>query len=112
MDDKASVYIIDALSKIGENFHFKDKQPLLMKLGIIYKFTCSCGSTYIGQTRHNLLKHLLQNPTHHMEFNAPTILGSENDTARQLILESLFIQEQTPDLNNDSQSSPQMIFNT
>ena len=54
-DDKASLYIVDALSKIGENFHFKDKQPLLMKSGIVYKLTCSCGSTYIGQTRRNLL---------------------------------------------------------
>ena len=99
-----------------------------MKSGIVYKLTCSCGSTYIGQTRRNLLcrikdhaasektevcKHLLQNPSHRVDFNTPTILGSENDTARLLILESLFIQEQTPDLNNDSQSSsPLMIFNT
>ena len=35
-DDKASVYIIDALSRILENFRFKDKQPLLMKSGISY----------------------------------------------------------------------------
>ena len=54
-DDKASVYIVDALSKIGENFRFKDKQSLLMKSGMVYKLTCSCGSTYISQTRHNLL---------------------------------------------------------
>ena len=98
-----------------------------MNSGIVYKLTCSCGSTYIGQTRRNLLsrikenatseksevcKHLLQNPSHHVDFNTPMILGSENDTARLLILESLFIQEQTPDLNNDSQSIPLMIFNT
>ena len=126
-DDKASLYIVDALSKIGENFRFKDKQPLLMKSGIVYKLTCSCGSTYIGQTRRNLLirikehvtseksevcKHLLLNPSHRVDFNTPTILGSENDTARMLILESLFIQEQTPDLNSDSQSSLLMILNT
>ena len=98
-----------------------------MKSGIVYKLTCSYGSTYIGQTRRNLLsrikehatsekseicKHLLRNPTHRVDFNTPKILGSKNDTARLLILESLFIQEQTPDLNNDSQSSPLMIFNT
>ena len=90
-----------------------------MKSGIVNKLTCSCGSTYIGQTKRNLLsrikehatsekskvcKHLLQHPTHRVDFS--TILGSENDTARLLILESLFIQEQTPDLNNDFQSSP------
>ena len=126
-DDKASLYIVDALSKIGENFRFKDKQPLLMKSGIVYKLTCLCGSTYIGQTRRNLpsrikehatseksevSKHLLQNPSNRVDFDTPTILGSENDTARLLILESLFIQEQTPDFNNDSQSTPLMIFNT
>ena len=124
---KILLYIVDTLSKIGENFRFKDNQSLLMKSGIVYKLTCSCGSTYIGQNRRNLLsrikkhatseksevcKHLLQKPSHRMDFNTPTILGSENDTARLLILESLFIQEQTPDLNNDSQSSPLMIFNT
>ena len=126
-DDKASLYIVDALSKIGKNFRFKDKQPFLMKSGIVYKLTCSCESTYIGQTRRNLLsrikehatskksevcKHLLQNPSHLVDFNTPTTLGSENDTARLLILESLFIQKQTPGHNNDSQSSPLMIFNT
>ena len=114
--------------KIGKNFRCKDKQPLLMKSGIVYKLTCSCGSTYIGQTRRNLLskieehatseksevcKHLLQNPTHCVEFNTSMILGSENDTARLLILWSHCLsKEQTLDLNNDSQSCPLMIFNT
>ena len=70
--------IVDALSKIGKNFRFKHKQPLLMKSGIAYKLTCSCGCTCVGQTRRNLLsrikklattkksevcKHLLQNST-------------------------------------------------
>ena len=87
-----------------------------MKSGIVYKLTCSCGSTNIGQTKRNLLsrikkhatsekskvcKHLLQNPSHRVDFNTLTILDSEHDTARLLILELLFIQEQTPDLNND-----------
>ena len=100
-----------------------------MKSGIVYKLTCSCGSTgiYSGQSRRNLLsrikehvtseksavcKHLLQNFTRRVDFNTPTILGSENNTAGLLILESLYIQEQIPDLNNDSQSSPLIIFNT
>ena len=97
-----------------------------MKSGIVKKFTRLSGSTYIGQTRRNLFsrikelatleksevcKHLLQNPTHHVDFNTPTILDSENDTARLFILESLFIQERAFDLN-DSQFSPLIIFNT
>ena len=120
-DDKASVYyIVDVLSKIGENFRFRDKQPLLIESGMVDKLACSCGFTYIGQTRRNLLsrikkdatseksevcKHLLQNPTHRVDFNTPTILGSENNTARLLILESLFNQEQASD-----QSSVQSII--
>ena len=98
-----------------------------MKSRIVYKLSCICGFTFIGQIRRKLLtrikvhttskksdfcKPLLQNPTHCVNFNTPTILGSENDTTRLLSLKSLFIQEQTPDLNNDSQSSPLMIFNT
>ena len=67
-----------------------------MKSGIVYELTCSCGSTDIGQTRRNNLlsrikehaiseksevcKHLLQNASHRVDFNTPTILGSENDT--------------------------------
>ena len=74
-NDKASVHIIDTFPKNEDNFHLKNRQPLLMKSGIVNKLT-------------------------------PSILGSENDTARLLILESLFIQEQTPDLNNNFQSSP------
>ena len=81
-----------------------------MKSGIVYKLTCSCEPTYIGQTRRKLLsrikehatskksevcKHLLQNPSHRVDSNTPTILGIENNTARLLILDSLFIQEQT-----------------
>ena len=41
----------------------------------------------------------------------PQSKDSENDTAQLLILKSLFIQEQTPDLENDSQSNPLMIVN-
>ena len=88
-----------------------------MKSGIAYNLASSCGSTYIGQIWRNLLsrikehatsekskvcKRLLQQPNHCIDFNTATILGSENDTARLLILKSLFTQEQTPDLNNDS----------
>ena len=93
----------------------------------VYKLTCSCGFTYTGQTRRNLLnrikehatsikseacKRLLQHPTHRIDFNTLTSLGSEDDTARLLISESLFIQEQTPNLNNKSQTSPVIILNT
>ena len=42
--------IIDTTWNIGHNFRLKDKQKTLMKYGVVYKLTCSCGSSYIGQT--------------------------------------------------------------
>ena len=98
-----------------------------MKSEIVYKLTSSYGSTYINQTRRNLLsrikehstseksevcKHLFQHLTHCVDFDTHRNLGSENDTARLLILESLFIQEQTFDFYNYSQFSTLIIFNT
>ena len=41
MDDKTSVYIVNTLSKIEKNFRFKDRRPLIMRSGIVYKLTCS-----------------------------------------------------------------------
>ena len=43
---------------IGHNFRLEDKQKTLMKYGVVYKLTCSCGSSYIGQTRRNLINRL------------------------------------------------------
>ena len=51
----------------------------------------------------NLNLYLLQHPTHRVHFNTSTILGSENNTARLLILKS-------SDLNNDFRSSTLIIF--
>ena len=82
-----------------------------VRLGVTYLVELKSNST---SEKSEVCKHLLQNSTHRVDFNTSTILGRENDTARLLILilESLFIQEQTPDLYNDFQSSPLMIFNT
>ena len=53
----------NAISKIKGNFSFKDKQPLLMKSGIVCKLTCPSGSTYIGQTKRNLLSRTEEHTT-------------------------------------------------
>ena len=50
--------IIDTTWNIGHNFRLKDKQKTLMKYGVVYKLTCSSGSSYIGQTRRNLINRL------------------------------------------------------
>ena len=126
-DGRVKLSVIDTTSKIGNNFHLKDRQPLVRRSGVVYKVRCSCNMCYIGQTRRNLetrlrehstseasevCRHLLENPGHRIDFARPEILGNANDTARLLILESLFIQEQIPDLNIDSKSAPLYLFNT
>ena len=98
----------------------------LMKYGVVYKLTCSCGSSYIGQTRRNpinrlkehfssdkseVCRHLMDNPDHKVDFAKPNILSSAGDSARLLILESLFIQKYEPLLNVDSKSAPLYLFN-
>ena len=87
---------------------------------------CSCGSSYIGQTRRNLInrlkehsssdksevcRHLTDNPDHKVDFAKPDILGSPDDSARLLIFKSLFIQKYQPLLNVDSKSAPLYLFN-
>ena len=118
--------IIDNTWNIGHNFRLKDQQKTLMKYGVVYKLTCSCGSSYIGQTRRNLInrlkehsssdksevcRHLMDNPDHKVDFAKPNILSSSGDSARLLILESLFIQKYEPLLNVDSKSAPLYLFN-
>ena len=41
---------IDTTWNIGHNFRLKEKQKILMKHGVVYRLTCSCGSSSIGQT--------------------------------------------------------------
>ena len=39
--------------KISNLFTFKDKIPLFLRSGIVYKFQCgSCNATYYGKTKH------------------------------------------------------------
>ena len=57
-----------------------------------------------------ICKHLLQHFVYCVDFNTSAILGGENDTVKLLLLKLLFIQEQIPDLNNNSKSSTLAIF--
>ena len=84
---------------MGHNFRLKDKQKTLLKYGVVYKLTCSCGSSYIGQTRCNLIdrlkehsssdksevcRHLMDNPDRKVDFAKPNIFSSSGDSARFL----------------------------
>ena len=53
----------------------------------------------------------MDNPDHKVDFVKPNILSSAGDSARLLILESLFIQKYESLLNVDSKSAPHYLFN-
>ena len=118
--------IIDTTWNIRHNFRLKDKQKTLMKYGVVYRLTCSCGSSYIGQTRRNLInrlkehsssdksevcRRLTDNPDHKVDFAKLYILSSAGDSTRLVNLESVFIQKYEPLLNVDSKSAPLYLFN-
>ena len=107
MQDKVQLTIIHVTNKLGQFFHHKEKQPLLLLLlhtNVVYRLKCSCGSSYIGQTRRNIksrmeehnpdakfsyktddTKHLLDNPEHTIDFEHPEVLASASNLKELLI---------------------------
>ena len=62
------------------HLHQSDKAKLLSRI-----------KEHTTSEKSEVSKHLFQHSTHPVDFNMFMILGSENDTARLLILESLLI---------------------
>jgi len=111
---------IHETNQLKKSFTYKDKQNHLRRSSVVYKLTCTCGSSYIGQTRRNLItriiehkfdqrsevcKHLLANPMHRFNVKQPEILGSIVCQKELHLLESLLIQQYQPDLNVDVDGS-------
>ena len=123
--------LINDTFNIGRYFRYKEPQDKLVKSNVVYKVNCSCGSSYIGQTKRNLItrlkehcptsnsahetdvtNHLLENPDHKISFNETEILAQANQWRKLLIKETLLIQKYSPDLNIDKTSTPLYLFNT
>ena len=49
--------------KLQSWFSIKDRQALLNRLNVVYKLTCSCGASYIGQTQRNLINRIEEHRT-------------------------------------------------
>jgi len=100
--------LIHKTHTIGDHFKYKDKQTHLEWSNVVYKFKCSCGHSYIGQTQRNLkfrldehnpsnsnhqatnaVKHLYTYPGHFIDFKKYEILASDFNYHKLLIKEAL-----------------------
>ena len=111
--------------KLQSWFSVKDRQALLDRFNVVYKLTCSCGASYIGQTQRNIInrieehrtslgssvcRHLQANPDHRVDSHNPEVIGSDNNWRWLKILESLLIQEHKPELNANIPSMLLCVF--
>ena len=131
LQDKIKFIFIHNTFKLGILFSHKDKQATLRRSNVVYKLNCSCGRTYIGQTKRNFTsrlkehhfgnktgsqtdatKLLLENPSQVINFNETEILTTANHTRELLIKEThLLIQLQLPSINVVESSTPLFVFN-
>nr|CAB3258886.1 kinase D-interacting substrate of 220 kDa-like [Phallusia mammillata] len=110
-DGKVRVRSFHQTQKLVKAFVHKDMQGLLNRSSVVYRLKCSCGKTYIGETRRNLgtrvhehqqietsevCQHLQANKDHVVDFKNPEVLGTARDRYRLMLLESIFIQRYKP----------------
>ena len=118
--------MVHETTTIGLKFRYKNRQTLLHSSGVVYKLNCSCGQSYIEQTKRNLKirindhmpKNLTNNETdvsQHLknnpkitpdELSFPKILAHNNNIRKLSIKETLLIQNLQPQLNIDDSSNP------
>ena len=114
---------------IGSFFNFKDRLPSELMSGVVYKFSCGgCNASYIGCTRQRfkarVCQHIgrsdrtnaiLSSPSYSEPRNHSTTCNGEitssnfsildSSSSNLFTLESLYIKQQRPSLNNQSSSS-------
>ena len=127
------VHFIPSLSNpktTGSLFRFKDRLPSELMSGVVYKFSCGgCNASYIGCTRQRfgarVSQHLGRSDRTGTTLSAPPFSEPRNHSAschrpispsnfsildsspsNLLTLESLYIKQLHPSLNNQSTSSP------
>ena len=127
-------------NRLSSYFPFKDKLPVTLDSGVIYRFRCACcNACYIGCTRRYWLKRLEEHthisaltgkalsglqvfpPLNHAKYGGCysstsisrdnfEILGRESNNYLLQIKESLFIYKYKPGLNGNKTSVPLSLF--
>ena len=131
-------FVFQTKCKISNCFTFKDKIPLVLRSGIVYKFQCgSCNATYYGKTKRHfkvrmcehlgisaltgkrvkgdddsaIQEHLLF-CNHKPDFEDLSILATNNNDFKVTLMESLLINRDHPPLNKNKQSLPLELFDS
>ena len=124
-------------SLVDHFFTFKDKIPISLTYGIVYKFKCGgCNATYYGKTKTRFKVRMCQHlgvsgltgkrvkgdddsavKEHHLFCNHTSgfddffILASNNNYFKVTLMESLLINRDHPLLNKNRHSPPLKLFN-
>ena len=107
LDFKVTFILINETFNLKRLFTFKERQNKLQFSSMVYRITCSCKSTYIGQTSRNLItrlknhdpnspnrqdtdvsKHLTDKPDHKIDFDKTEIMAQTNHWRKLLITET------------------------
>ena len=128
--------VFQSKCKLINFFTFKDKIPIFLHSGIVYKFKCGgCNDTNYGKTKRHFKvrmcehlgvsvltgkrvkgdnnsaikeQHLFCN--HSSGFDDFSILASNNNDFKVTLMESLLINKDHPPLNKDRHSLPLELF--
>ena len=130
-------FVFQTKCKISNFFTFKDKIPLVLRSGIVYKFQCgSCNATYYGKTKRHIkvrmceqlaisaltgkrvkgdddsaMKEHLLFCNHKPDFEDFSILATNNNDFKVTLMESLLINRD-PLLHKNKQSLPLELFDS
>ena len=122
--------------KLINFFTFKDKIPVFLRSGIVYKFKCGgCNATYYGKTKRHFKIRMCERlgvsaltgkrvkgdngsaiKEHHLfcnyssSFDDFSILASNNNDFKVTLMESLLINRDHPPLNKNRHSLPLELF--
>ena len=127
--------VFQSKCKLINFFTFKDKIPIFLRSGIVYKFKCGgCNATYNGKTKRHfkvricehlgvsaltgkrakgnndstIKKHLFCN--HSSGFDDFSILASNNNDIKVTLMEGLLINRDHPPLDKNRHSLPLELF--
>ena len=100
--------VFKPLQKLSSLSKLKSPLPILSRSNVVYKVNCSqCNSFYVGKTKrilkqrmdehkideHSALLRHSRDTGHHVAFDAPTIVATDNVDLRLYVKESIKIKE-------------------